>query len=136
MTQDTSSPARVDATIRIGAIEVRHLVDGSGAGHKGLFEMRLPPNTSVPSEHAHCGAEEMLYVLEGRLRHSIGGVEQDLGPGDSAFKPRGAVHSFSNPFHETVRTLTVMAPDLGAQSFREAAAVIASGALGATCFRA
>jgi quercetin dioxygenase-like cupin family protein len=126
----------MDATIRIGRIEVRHLVDGSGSGHKGLFEMRLPPNSSVPTERAHCDAEEMLYVLEGRLRHSIDGVERDLGPGDSAFKPRGAVHSFSNPFQETVRTLTVMAPDLGAKSFREAAAAVASGVLGATCFQA
>ena len=113
--------------IRIGMIEIRYLVDGSHAGHSGLFEMTLPPNANVPPAHSHVDAEEVLYVLEGRLRHSIDGVQRDLGPGDCAFTPRGAVHGFSNPFEETVRTLTVLTPDIGAGYFRDAAAVANAG---------
>jgi quercetin dioxygenase-like cupin family protein len=113
--------------IRIGSIEIRYLIDGSGAGHAGLFEMKLPPQGNVPPAHSHVDAEEVLYVLEGRLRHSIDGVERDLGPGDCAFTPKGAVHGFSNPFTETVRTLTVLTPDIGAAYFREVGAVVNAG---------
>lgn len=116
-----------DAAIRIGMIEIRYLVDGAGAGHSGLFEMTLPPRANVPPAHSHGDAEEVLYVLEGKLRHSVDGVERDLGPGDCAFTPKGAVHGFSNPFDETVRTLTVLTPDIGAQYFRDVGAVVNAG---------
>ncbi|MGV3570585.1 MAG: cupin domain-containing protein [Ramlibacter sp.] len=114
-------------TVRIGQLEIRYLVDGSGAGHSGLFEMTLPPRANVPPAHSHADAEEMLYVLEGRLRHSVDGVERDLGPGDAAYTPMGAVHGFSNPFDAPVRTLTVLTPDIGAQYFRDVAAVVNAG---------
>ena len=41
--------------------------------------------------------------------------------------PRGAVHAFSNPFAETARALIVMSPDIGAQYFKDVAAVINTG---------
>ena len=115
------------APIRIGQIEIRYLVDGSGAGRPGLFEMTLPPHGNTPPPHSHADAEELLYVLEGRLRHSIDGVVRDLGPGDCAVTPKGAVHGFSNPFAEVVRTLTVLTPDIGADYFREVGAVVNAG---------
>ena len=119
-------PAR-DAAIRIGKIEIRYLVDGAGAGHSGVFEMTLPPHANVPPAHSHGDAEEVLYVLEGKLRHSVDGVERDLAPGDCAFTPKGAVHGFSNPFDATVRTLTVLTPDIGSQYFRDVGAVVNAG---------
>lgn len=125
-TMDQQHAPSPDA-IRIGRIEIRYLIDGSGAGHAGLFEMTLPPQSNVPPAHSHVDAEELLYVLEGRLRHSVDGRERDLGPGDCAFTPKGAVHGFSNPFTDTVRTLTVLTPDIGAGYFREVAAVVNAG---------
>jgi quercetin dioxygenase-like cupin family protein len=119
--------AGADDIIRIGQIEILYLVDGAGTGEPGMFEMTLPPRSNVPPAHSHSNAEEMLYVVEGRIRVSVDGVEHDLGPGDSAFTPRGAVHGFSNPFDEPVRTLTVLTPDIGAQYFRDAAAVVNAG---------
>ncbi|MDB5944918.1 MAG: cupin protein [Ramlibacter sp.] len=125
----STQQARPAETIRIGKIEIRYLVDGSGSGdgHSGLFEMRLPPHSNVPPAHSHRDAEEVVHVLEGRLRFSVDGIQWDLGPGDTAFTPRGAVHGFSNPFDETVRTLTMLTPDIGAQYFREVAAVVKTG---------
>jgi hypothetical protein len=38
--------------------------------------------------------------------------------------PKGVVHAFSNPFTEPARALIVMAPDIGAQYFRDVAVVI------------
>lgn len=124
-----SSPAdaRDREVIRIGSIEIRYLVDGSEAGHSGLFEMTLPPRSNVPPPHSHADAEEVMHVLEGRLRYSVDGVERELGPGDFAFTPKGGVHGFSNPYDATVRTLTVLTPDIGAQYFRDVAAVVGAG---------
>lgn len=116
-----------DPTIRIGMIGIRYLVDGARVGHSGLFEMTLPPNANVPPAHSHSEAEEVMYVLQGKLRYSVDGVERDLGPGDFAFTPKGAVHGFSNPFDETVRTLTVLTPDIGAQYFQDVAGVVNAG---------
>lgn len=123
----THSPISTDTTVRIGSIEVRYLMDGTRTGESGLFEMRLPPQAHVPAAHSHPDAEEMLFVLEGTLRHTIDGVERDLGPGDTAFTPRGGVQGFSNPFGETVRTLTVVTPDIGVQYLRVLAQVVNAG---------
>jgi quercetin dioxygenase-like cupin family protein len=114
--------------IRIGPIEIRYLVDGSRTGQSGVFEMDLPPGASVPPAYSHENSGGVLYVLEGRLRHSVDGVERDLGPGDCAITPRGVTHGFTNPFDATVRTLTVLTPDIGAQHFRDAAAAFDAGA--------
>jgi hypothetical protein len=41
--------------------------------------------------------------------------------------PRGAVHQFSNPGSATARALVMMTPDVGAQYFRNVAAVVGAG---------
>jgi hypothetical protein len=43
------------------------------------------------------------------------------------FSPQGSVHQFSNPHKETARALVIMTPDVGAQYFRDVAAVITDG---------
>jgi len=116
-----------EAPIRIGKMEIRYLVDGSHERQPGMFEMILPPNAIAPPAHSHKHSDEVLYVLEGRLRHVIDGLVRDLAAGDTIFTPRGAVHAFSNPFPEAVRTLTVLTPDIGAAYFREAAEVMNAG---------
>ena len=123
----THPPISADTTVRIGTIEVRYLMDGTRSGESGLFEMRLPPQAHVPPAHSHADAEEMLFVLEGTLRHTVDGVVRDLGPGDTAFTPRGGVQGFSNPFGEAVRTLTVVTPDIGVQYLRVLAQVVNAG---------
>jgi mannose-6-phosphate isomerase-like protein (cupin superfamily) len=106
-----------EEAIRIGRIEIRYLLDGRRKGDSGLFEMTLPPQSGVGPVYGHVGAEEMLYVVEGRLRQTVDGIERDLGPGDCACIPLGAVRGFSNPYDETVRTLTVLTPDIGTRYF-------------------
>jgi len=41
--------------------------------------------------------------------------------------PKGVVHAFSNPFAETAKALIVNSPDIGAQYFKDVAAVINAG---------
>jgi hypothetical protein len=41
--------------------------------------------------------------------------------------PKGVVHSFDNPFDASAKALIVNSPDIGAQYFRDIAAVVNAG---------
>ena len=112
------------APIRIGGLEIRYLLDGTanGAG-MGMFELTVAPGARVPPPHSHTGNEEIVYVLEGRLRYSVDGETRDLGPGERMYTPRGSVHAFSNPHGATARALIMLTPDIGLQYFRDVAEV-------------
>ena len=43
--------------------------------------------------------------------------------------PRGTVHAFSNPFDCSARALIILSPDIGAQYFKDIAAVVNAGGL-------
>jgi quercetin dioxygenase-like cupin family protein len=87
----------------------------------------VPPGSNVPPPHSHAHNEEYFYVLEGKMRYSINAEVKDLNAGESACTPKGAVHGFSNPFSEPARALVVLSPDIGAQYFRDVAAVLSAG---------
>jgi quercetin dioxygenase-like cupin family protein len=124
---NSSDSAATQEPIRVGQLGIRYLIDGSAAGGLGVFELSVPPGANVPPPHSHTANEECVYVLAGVLRYAVDGSERDLRPGDWMRTPRGSVHRFSNPHHELARALIVMAPDVGAQYFRDVAAVVNAG---------
>jgi quercetin dioxygenase-like cupin family protein len=77
--------------------------------------------------HSHSNNEELVYVLEGTLRYTVGSDTRDLARGQSMHTPRGTVHAFSNPFDSVARALIVLSPDIGAQYFKDVAAVVNAG---------
>jgi quercetin dioxygenase-like cupin family protein len=113
--------------IKVGQLGIRYLIDGSGTGSMGIFELSVPPGSNVPPPHSHSNNEEIVYVLEGTLRYTVGSDTRDLISGDSMHTPRGTVHAFSNPGDLMARALIIMSPDIGAQYFRDVAAVLGSG---------
>jgi mannose-6-phosphate isomerase-like protein (cupin superfamily) len=80
-----------------------------------------------PTPHSHSNNEELVYVLEGTLRYTVGSDTRDLARGQSMHTPRGTVHAFSNPFDSVARALIVLSPDIGAQYFKDVAAVVNAG---------
>jgi quercetin dioxygenase-like cupin family protein len=110
------------SSIRIGQLEIRYLMDGTvtGAG-VGMFELTVAPGARVPPPHSHRDNEELVYVLEGRLRYVVDGEIRDLAPGERMYTPRGSVHGFSNPHDRPARALVILTPDIGAQYFRDIA---------------
>jgi quercetin dioxygenase-like cupin family protein len=68
-----------------------------GAGAKG------------PPLHHH-DFDEAFYVVEGELTFQLGDELFTRGPGELAFAPRGARHTFANPSSEDARTLLVCTP--------------------------
>jgi len=113
--------------IKVGQLGISYIVDGSQTSSIGMFELSVPPSSNVPPPHSHSNNEECVYVLAGTLRYSVGAESRDLTVGQTMSTPRGAVHAFSNPFAETARALIVMSPDVGAQYFRDVAAVVNAG---------
>ena len=115
------------SAIKVGQLGIDYIVDGSKAQGLGMFELTVPPGSNVPPPHSHSNNEECVYVLSGKLRYSVGTETRDLTTGRTMSTPKGTVHAFSNPFTETARALIVMSPDIGAQYFRDVAAVVNSG---------
>ena len=116
-----------NSQIRIGALSIKYLLDGTAEGTAGMFELEVPPGAMVPPPHSHTHNEECVYVLAGTLRYSVDGDARDLGPGDSMYSPKGSVHAFSNPHDELARVLIFNTPDIGAQYFHDVAEVVNAG---------
>jgi uncharacterized cupin superfamily protein len=89
--------------IRVGQIEIRYVQAGDNACQMGCFELRVPPGSNVPPPHSHSANEELVYVLEGTPRYTVGSETRDLQPGDVMATPRGVVHAFSNPYAVVAR---------------------------------
>lgn len=113
--------------IHVGQLRIRYLVDGSQTASLGMFELTVPPGSNVPPPHSHTNNEEIVYVLEGTLRYSVGSDTRDLSPGQTMHTPKGAVHGFANPFGSVARALITLAPDIGPKYFEDVAAVINAG---------
>ena len=109
--QSTMSPIEINA----GQLGIRYLIDGSD-----MFELTVPSASNVPPPHSHSNNEEIVYVLEGALRYSVGSETRDLTCGQSMHTPQGTVHAFSNPFDGVARALIILSPDIEAQYFRDA----------------
>lgn len=119
--------APASESIRVGQLEIRYLQAGGDEREMGMFELRVPPGANVPPPHSHSANEELVYVLEGTLRYTVGSETRDLEPGDSMATPRGVAHAFSNPHAAVARALIVNTPDIGPEYFREVAAVVNAG---------
>jgi quercetin dioxygenase-like cupin family protein len=110
-------------TIKVGQLLIRYLIDGSGDASMGVFELTVPPGAIVPPPHSHSNNEEIVYVFQGTLRYRVGSESRDLAPGDCMHTPKGAVHAFANPFEGSAQALIIQSPDIGAQYFKDVAAV-------------
>src|SRR5215510_10195572 len=110
--------------IKVGQLSINYIADGSSTASLGMFELTVPPGSNVPPPHSHSNNEECVYVLEGVLRYTVGPETRDLAVGQSMSTPKGVVHAFSNPFSATARALIVNSPDIGAQYFKDVAAVV------------
>jgi quercetin dioxygenase-like cupin family protein len=110
-------------TVRIGALELRFLVDETqGSGSMVMFEFVVPPNARVPAPHHHREVDEVIYALEGTVTTTLDGQRHELRTGESLFVPRGSVHTHENLHSDTARALIVMTPGtIGRRYFEEVA---------------
>jgi uncharacterized cupin superfamily protein len=115
------------SVIKVGQLSINYIVDGASTASLGVFELTVPPGSNVPFPHSHANNEECVYVLEGTLRYTVGAETRDLSAGQSMRTPKGVVHAFANPFATPAKALIMNSPDIGAQYFRDVAAVVNAG---------
>jgi quercetin dioxygenase-like cupin family protein len=136
--------------IRVGPIGIKFLLEAAETnGAMAMFEFTVPVGVKMPQPHSHKSYDETVYGVEGVVTFEIldgnppslpptsdsggegklrRGKSVDIGPGESFFIPRGAVHGFSNLKDVNVKALAVITPGLlGPDFFREAAAIVNVG---------
>jgi quercetin dioxygenase-like cupin family protein len=118
-----------DDIVRIGALELKFLVDEHSSGGKAvMFELTVPEGARVPAPHYHREVDELVYGLAGTLTMTVDGAEHPVAPGAALFVPRGAVHQFRNDGAASARVLSVLTPaSIGRAYFEELAPVVNAG---------
>ena len=61
---------------------------------------RYTPGMSLHKKHTHENAEELMYILSGKIVAGVQDQEFEAVKGDTIWVPRGAVHWVNNPFDE------------------------------------
>jgi quercetin dioxygenase-like cupin family protein len=115
--------------VRVGQIGIRFLLEAADTnGSVAMFEFTVPVGAKMPQPHSHKNYDETIYGVEGVVTFTVEGKNVDIGPGESCFIPRGAVHGFNNLKQTDVKALAIITPALlGPDSFREAAAIVNAG---------
>jgi quercetin dioxygenase-like cupin family protein len=119
----------VTEIIRIGQIGIRFLLEAADtSGSVAMFEFTVPVGAKVPVPHYHKQYDETIYGVEGVMTFTVEGKAVDIGPGETCFVPRGAVHGFKNLKQADAKALAIVAPALiGPDYFKETAAIINAG---------
>jgi quercetin dioxygenase-like cupin family protein len=111
-----------------GGPKLRLKASGSDTlGAFSLLEFTDPAGRTVAT-HAHTGAIEAFYVLEGDYKFQCGDLTFEAGPGGFLIVPKGAPHGFSvGPTGG--KTLTMFSPAGYEGFFRERANLLQAGRL-------
>lgn len=120
----TPSTMRGDL-IRIGGLTLLFLQDRhTTGGALDLFEMKVRPGAAMPVAHYHESWDETVYGLSGTTTWRIAGEDVPVGPGRTAFIPRGVIHGFRNDGDGEATCLNLLTPGvLGPEYFQEMAAL-------------
>ena len=123
------SIAMENEIIRVGQIGIRFLLEATETnGPLAMFEFTVPAGARVPLPHSHQHYDETIYGVAGIITFTVDGKVVDIGPGESCFIPRGAVHGFSNLKSTEAKALAVVTPALiGPDFFKETAAIVNAG---------
>ena len=115
--------------IRIGQIGIKFLLEAVETnGSVAMFEFTVPVGANVPLPHYHKEYDETIYGVEGVVTFTVEGKPVEVGPGESCFIPRGAVHGFNNLKRTDVKALAIITPALlGPDFFKEAAVIVNAG---------
>jgi quercetin dioxygenase-like cupin family protein len=118
-----------DEIIRVGQIGIRFILEAADTnGSVAMFEFTVPVGAKVPVPHYHKAYDETIYGGEGVVTFTVEGKPVDIGPGETCFIPRGAVHGFNNLKQTDVKALAIITPALlGSDFFKEAAAIVNAG---------
>ena len=109
-----ATPARGQLTFKAHAEQT--------GGELSAFESNIAPGEGPPL-HAHVREDELLYVVEGRLRVRLEESIHEAAAGSLVFIPRGVPHTWQNVGDTRARFFGVFTPaSAGMERFFERAA--------------
>ena len=103
-------PASERRVLRAFGEEVTILLNGEQTGGRQTLWEEVTPPGGGPPPHFHINDDETFHVVEGRVSFFQNGDWHEVGPGGSAFVPRGQVHTFKNVGESPSRMLLSTAP--------------------------
>jgi len=115
--------------IQVGQIIINFLLQAADTnGSLAMFEFTVPVGAKVPLPHSHERYDETIYGVDGVITFTVDGNIVDIGPSESHFIPRGAVHGFKNLRQKDAKALAAVTPALiGPDFFKETAAIVNTG---------
>ena len=84
-------------------------ISGKILGHAPSGDIEVVDITRAP-QHVHANIDEVVYVISGHGRATIGTHKYTIGPGDVAVLPRGVPHSLFAIGKTPVRLLGIAYP--------------------------
>jgi quercetin dioxygenase-like cupin family protein len=116
-------------TIKVGQVTIDFLLEAADTnGSAAMFEFTVPIGAKVPIPHYHEHYDETIYGLSGTLTFTVDGKAIDIGPGETCFIPRGAVHSFDNLKQVDAKGVAIITPALlSSIFFKEVAEIVNAG---------
>jgi quercetin dioxygenase-like cupin family protein len=90
--------------------EVTILLDGEHTNGTLTAWINVNQPGDGPPPHSHSIEDETFYVLDGRAAFLMDGEWREVGPGGSAFMPRGSIHTFKNVGDQPLRMLIMTVP--------------------------
>lgn len=85
-------------------------LDSERTGGRFTMWTEITPPGSGPPLHFHINEDEIFHVLEGQIAFYRKGEWHEIGPGGSAYIPRGEVSTFQNVGREPSRMLLCTSP--------------------------
>jgi oxalate decarboxylase/phosphoglucose isomerase-like protein (cupin superfamily) len=100
-----------------------------------VFETTPAPGEGPPL-HRHPTEDEVLYVLQGRLRVKLKATIEEAPAGSFVFIPRGVPHTWQNAGEDPARILIFFAPaSAGMEQFFERSATLGDDTRVADAFK-
>jgi quercetin dioxygenase-like cupin family protein len=130
MTAAEGQPLKAPA----GAVTFKARAEETG-GVLTAFESVVAPGDGPPV-HLHRREDELMCVLEGRLRFELDGVQEEVRAGSSVFIPKGVPHAWQNAGSGQARLFVVFTPGAeGMERFFERSAELPDETRGPEAFK-
>lgn len=101
-------PDEGDAYFWLGSLTLTKVMGSDTVGGLDLVDHRVPAGYTPP-KHVHRDADEVFYLIDGRLEVTCGDDSWQVGPGSVVFLPRGVPHGFTVGPDRPARTLLINA---------------------------
>ena len=90
--------------------EITVILTGEQTGGRLTMWLETTPPGGGPPLHFHINDDETFHVLAGTISFFQYSSWEEVGPGGSAFVPRGQLHTFKNPGDKPARMLLSTSP--------------------------